>query len=271
MKNSNYIKQIDRSFPDYSKNEILTLRQIIVFIITFALFISAGAAVIIAKFNPAFLEKNYSLFFYRIFAAIMISVTSRIGISLAEIIIILFSAAAVAFTVYAVYKIIKSRRKYCESLKFLVIIAEAVFLISFLFVFSGGLNYYRNGFTEYLGFEVENHTKEDLYALCVALSDKVNETRKEVTENEKRTAALSEADRKNLSVTANEAYINLINSHSGYRDILYLSSKAKVKPVFFSEAMSYLQIVGVFFPYTMEANINVHTSDTDIPSAACHE
>ena len=54
-------------------------------------------------------------------------------------------------------------------------------------------------------------------------------------------------------------------------DFFYLSTRCRVKPVFFSEAMSYMEIVGVFFPYTVEANINTHTTDFDIPFAACHE
>ena len=43
------------------------------------------------------------------------------------------------------------------------------------------------------------------------------------------------------------------------------------KPVFLSSLMSYTEITGIFFPYTMEANVNVDIPDYSIPSTMLHE
>jgi len=49
------------------------------------------------------------------------------------------------------------------------------------------------------------------------------------------------------------------------------SNPHKAKRVFFSEVMSYIDFTGFFFPYTAEANINVHSPDCMIPATIAHE
>lgn len=39
----------------------------------------------------------------------------------------------------------------------------------------------------------------------------------------------------------------------------------------FSEVMSYLDISGIYCPFTFEANVNVHMNDVLIPVTMCHE
>ena len=73
-----------------------------------------------------------------------------------------------------------------------------------------------------------------------------------------------------MARTAAASYQRLMEDQPGW-DYFQLSTRCLPKAVFFSEAMSYMEIVGVFFPYTDEANVNVHTTDFDIPFAACHE
>ena len=43
------------------------------------------------------------------------------------------------------------------------------------------------------------------------------------------------------------------------------------KPVRQSKVMSYLGITGMFFPYTFEANVNVHIPPYQIPAVMLHE
>ena len=49
------------------------------------------------------------------------------------------------------------------------------------------------------------------------------------------------------------------------------TQNGKPKPVLFSEVMSYLDISGIYCPFTFEANVNVHMNDVLIPVTMCHE
>ena len=44
-----------------------------------------------------------------------------------------------------------------------------------------------------------------------------------------------------------------------------------VKPVILSKYMSYTDIVGIYCPFTMEANVNCDITDYNIPFNMCHE
>ena len=74
-----------------------------------------------------------------------------------------------------------------------------------------------------------------------------------------------------LSATARDQYAALARRNPRWTELLEGGGGTAPKGVLFSEAMSYMQIVGVFFPFTMEANVNVHTSPINIPFAMCHE
>ena len=43
------------------------------------------------------------------------------------------------------------------------------------------------------------------------------------------------------------------------------------KPVLFSRALSHCNITGIFFPFTLEANVNTDIPDYSLPSTMCHE
>lgn len=75
-----------------------------------------------------------------------------------------------------------------------------------------------------------------------------------------------------ISPYSYDTLVKMINEEFSRLDEDYFSSfYVKSKPVFFSRAMSYLGITGIYFPYLAESNINTDVSDYTIPVTICHE
>ena len=196
----------------------------------------------LARGNPDGVERVYSQVFYPRWAGAFLTVTSALPISLAELLVIAASLLAVFWLVSFLKSLLKGkgeRKRIAGS--YLLWGGAACSVVLTFFLLGGGFNYYRHTFTQMSGLSPRASEVEQLALLC-----------------------------EELAATAAENYRRLMEAEPGW-DFFYLSTRCRVKPVFFSEAMSYMEIVGVFFPYTVEANINTHTTDFDIPFAACHE
>ena len=196
----------------------------------------------LARGNPDGVERVYSQVFYPRWAGAFLTVTSALPISLAELLVIASSLLAVFWLVSFLKSLWegKGERKRIAG-SYLLWGGAACSVVLTFFLLGGGFNYYRHTFTQMSGLSPRASEVEQLALLC-----------------------------EELAATAAENYRRLMEAKPEW-DFFDLSTRCRVKPVFFSEAMSYMEIVGVFFPYTVEANINTHTTDFDIPFAASHE
>ena len=224
-----------------------------------------------AKGHPDQVEAWYSLGFYRGWAGLLLSLTSRIPFSLAEVLVILAGAAAVAWLACLLRGLVREKgRRLAGAGRRLLWAGAALSLVAGLFLAGGGLNYYRHSFTRYSGLEIRPSTAEELADLCRELASDASVLREGLPEDGEGVSLLTQTNGE-LAATAAGNYRLLMEAEPGLAGLFDLSARCRVKPVFFSEAMSYMEIVGVFFPFTIEANLNVHTVDFDIPFAACHE
>lgn len=144
-------------------------------------------------------------------------------------------------------------------------------IVFFLYLVMGGLNYYRVSFTEYSGLEIKESSVEELYNLCVDLANQASDIRSELhdmesMEDENGVLQLKNGDWKTFSGNMQDAFLKLSEEYpvlSGYYPSL--------KPVFFSKFMSRMEITGIFWPFTMEANVNIDASDYSLPATMGHE
>ncbi|MFQ9872685.1 MAG: DUF3810 domain-containing protein [Oscillospiraceae bacterium] len=104
---------------------------------------------------------------------------------------------------------------------------------------------------------------EELNALCRELSQQAGELRAQIPQQ----GAL---------VTSGSVF-DLCRQAAGEYDAIsrrfpiLAGGYSAPKPVLFSEVMSYLNITGVYFPFTAEANVNIASPDFLIPVTMCHE
>lgn len=132
-----------------------------------------------------------------------------------------------------------------------------------VFTLTASVNYSRLPLSAGHDTTVREYSRGELLGLSLLLLDDITELSAVVPRDEQGLLLLDEKD---LGATATKGMRELEDRYpslSGY----YPSPK----PVFFSEAMSYLGITGIFSPFTMEANYNRDIAAYHIPYTVCHE
>lgn len=230
-----------------------------------------GLLVFLARKSPDLVESWYSRGFYPKWAGAFLTVTGALPFSLAEILVIAASLLAVVWLVSFLRAMIRGKgRRGKLAGGYLLLGGGACSLVLMLFLLGGGFNYYRHSFTQISGFAPRASEVEQLAALCEELAAQSGRLREGLPEDDAGVSLLTQENRA-LFDTAAGNYTILMGENPQWEGFFDLSARCRAKPVFFSEAMSYMEIVGVFTPYTVEANVNMHTTDFDIPFAACHE
>ena len=219
---------------------------------------------IIAKNNPIYAE-YYSVNIYSFFVKTLGFFSSVSDKSAAELIIIALIIAIITLTVVTITESIKYQtweyiKKYISGL------VSFFSLIYFLFVLLCGINYYRYEFTYHSGLEIKDSSKQELIKLCETLTEDANEYRARLSTDNSGTAKLLDDNFHDSSQRAE----NAMNRLSEEYKILEGNFSAP-KAVRNSKVMSYLGITGVFFPFTFEANVNVHIPPYQLPSVMLHE
>ena len=141
-------------------------------------------------------------------------------------------------------------------------VAAFVLCLAMIFMANCGVNYYRTEFSAFSGLTVQEFDTERLTGLCKILVERLNQTAPQVPTNE---GGLSTAD-ENLRTDAVAAMNRLGKSYpvlSGYYP--------QPKPVAASRGMSYMNITGIYSPFTIEANYNRDPVAFTIPVTVCHE
>ena len=139
-----------------------------------------------------------------------------------------------------------------------------VAVILTLYTFHCGINYYRLPFSAFLDLELSPSSVEELSALCEELAIQTGEASKEV---EEALEALSHIEGQlDLSHRAAE-WMTEMGRRFPALDGYYPDAKR----VLFSRGMSYLEILGVYFPPTIEANFNGDVPAYTLPATICHE
>ncbi len=209
-----------------------------------------------AKYINGFADL-YSRHIYQYSSLIFNRITGIFPFSLAEFIVIVFPLAVILYIISLAVKTISAKGKRIKSaLNGLLNIFCISAVILFLFTANCGINYYTSNVSQTMNIKTNPVSTEELYKVCVYLAEKASSARKNLREDENGIALISEN----------------INQRAGkYVNKLLDSNYSQPKNVFFSKAMSYLNITGVYFPFTFEANVNTDIPDFSIPSTMCHE
>ncbi|HEX2985275.1 MAG TPA: DUF3810 domain-containing protein [Caproiciproducens sp.] len=216
--------------------------------------------------NPAFAEW-YALTVYPLLSIGVNFITSLFPFSLAELLVVLLPAAVILFLVIFTIKIIKNKEKRVEIfLKFLLNIICIASVTYFAFMISCGINYSRYPFAQTSGLKVQPSSKTELVNLCNSLADELNGLRQQVKTDDRSVMKLSQTNIYDTARAARDAYNRIGGEYP-----LLRAGYGVPKPVFFSHAMSYSNITGIFFPFTFEANVNVDIPAYSIPATMCHE
>lgn len=229
----------------------------------------AGALLLYVLFLlfPATMDLIYSSTIYRYVSQALSSAVALLPFSLAEFCIYSLVLIVLYVLIKALVLLVKAsprqrdfwRRTGRRTL-------TAVLYLCSLFLFSCGLNYHRLPLHRHLGYTLQEEPFEQFYAMSEALLRQVNRLSLELPHNADSTTRMRHSFDSTKSMVL-EAYRNLARHTLPCIGGNYPS----IKPVFASRALSYSNIMGFFFPFTMEANINTDVCDCWFPALMAHE
>ena len=126
-----------------------------------------------------------------------------------------------------------------------------------------GVNYYTDSFQDKSGIYAREASVEELKELTQIFAQGVLDTWDGVKRDENGLFAESRAE---IFAAGPRVYENL------YEEFPFLRLEDKVaKPLVFSEPFSAMDFTGFFFPFTGEANLNVHSPAMYLPATIVHE
>lgn len=192
-------------------------------------------------------------------------ISGLLPFSLGEWVVVFSVIAVVAFLVFQTIQLIRKRgdRLFCTARLFLNLFCAAG-IVLLAFALSCGINYHRISFAESSGLEVRESSMEELTGLCEALAGEVNTLRPQITEvNGVATPPVSFSE---MGQEAQEAFSTLSQQYPLLKD-----GYGVPKTVILSRGMSWMNITGIFFPFTFEANVNIDIPKYNIPAVMCHE
>ena len=228
----------------------------------------AVVIIIICRVSPFIAEYVFGRFIYRIIAIIVGAITRWFPFSIAEITIYILCLALLVVPIVFMVHLIKGKGRRKEIfLKGLLNTFCFASVFIFLFVVMCGTNYYRYSFKDYLNYDIKESEKEELYELCLYLADKVNIARGDITsEYDDGVMKLSYKGVGEFFDVASDIMSDFADDYPAIK-----WSTGAAKPVLASSYMSYTDIVGIFIPFTMEANVNIDVIDYNQPFDILHE
>ncbi|MFI3176033.1 MAG: DUF3810 domain-containing protein [Eubacteriales bacterium] len=212
-----------------------------------------------ASQNPSWTEIYFSTGFYTHYAQLISMVFSIVPFSVAEFLLVGGVFTIIITLFISMIRAVVSRTIY-PLLRYLTHLCVVSSILYFVFVLSCGLNYHRLDFTTYYEGESRDYTTEELVAMCSDYILIAGELRESLTEEDFNQSSYD------LSTSAAESF-DLLTTIYPILDGHF----SEPKPILLSSLMSHTKITGFFFPFTMEANVNVAIPSYQIPFTMLHE
>ncbi len=223
--------------------------------------------ILLAKNNNFFAEEIYAKHIYRFISQLISAVTGLFPFSIAELIVIAMPIVILTIGLrFLLGLLLNKEHRGIRLGKGLLNILCAGSVALFLFVLLGGMNYYRSNFSTYSNLEIQNSSVEELYALTESLALDADELRAQTATVDTDGVFQLSMSNTELAKEADRAFQSL----AGEYPVLGGHYPAP-KPILLSKLMSSTEITGIFFPFTMEANVNIDVPDYSIPATMLHE
>lgn len=229
----------------------------------------------LAKVNQNFAELVFARKIYKVIAHAVSFISDKFPISLMEVEIILLPVLVVFGIAYLIYQLIR-HKKNSKSISYLMLltlvnVACIASVLFFMYVFMAGINYHRYSFAKISGYDIQESSVEDLYQMTLNLSERAAKARNLIsTEGGEFTkdgnVSIDKSNWKALVAAEVKAYAK---EGKVYPELK--GNYKSVKSVDFSRVMSAMEITGIFWPFTMESNVNTDVVDYSIPATMGHE
>lgn len=230
--------------------------------------IIALALTMLARANSDACEHIFSRGVYPWISSVWGYLPSLTSFSVAQWVVVIAVVSIACMLIYYIMRIITRRG---ERLRYLYRIVTSLLAIAsiafFLYAMLCGLNYYRLTFAQNEGFDVRESTTQELVDLCSELTVELNATRAEIGGDMQ--AHIDERGGfAGYAVRSIDEMKVLAEQYTTLERPVY----SQPKPVtLFSWLMSYGDITGMYFAFTVESNINTLPPFYTIPATMGHE
>ena len=191
------------------------------------------------------------------------SITYLVDFSVAELIYVAAILVGVVLLPCGVRALVESRRKW-QTLYRMVLGAACTALSIYVgLTLLWGVNYYADSFQDKSGIYAREASVEELEELTCIMAQGVIDTYDDVKRDE---TGLFAESRQDIFAAAPTIYPYV------YDEFPFLELQDRVpKALVFSEPFSMMDFTGFFFPFTGEANLNVHCPALYLASTITHE
>ncbi len=247
------------------KNRIITPLRLLKALWIFIPLVLAAAMYFLLPLFPEFTEYAVSRGLFKVFTVPTGFVTSLLPISLTEILAVLAIPGITALIVVFVVRLKKSSCRRKTALRAGRFLAGFLSFAALIYMTAHGANYYRLPLERTMNLDTSEKPPEFLLAVCNDLAAHAAEERKLLTEDENGCVAFDE-----------DIWTELTRTGSGYEALVkeypfLWTSVSRQKPVQLSYYWSYTGIVGMYFPFFAECNVNIEQPDFSVPFTASHE
>lgn len=234
--------------------------------------IVAGIATVYAQNNSTWAEW-YAQSVYPALSSVVGFLPSPVEFSVAEWFVALFVLPCLGYLGYYVRTFVVSKGEramvvYRGAMGVLAICCTMYFAFTALC----GLNYHRYTFASYTRYDIEQadadpqQRQEELVQLTASLADELGEVRTQLGDD----VDIYVVESGEFEHYAQES-VTAMQRLSEQYPVLERPLYSPPKPVLASQLMSYSNIAGMFFPFTVESNINVDGPFFTIPATMAHE
>ena len=193
----------------------------------------------------------------------MASFFDRFRFSFAELLIGLFAAAVIVYTVSSVICLITRPEKLKRLYRMLITAVCTGLCLYALFCVMWGVYYYADDFLERSGLPDKEISVEDLRLVTAYFADMTGEYDKRVPRDDNGVYC---QDRDVILSRSDEVYVNAEKLFPCLE-----GPEVHAKGIRFSILMSYTDYTGFFFPFTGEANVNTHYPPCTLAATVAHE
>lgn len=230
---------------------------------------------LILRNNTYIAEYMFARGIYKIKAQAVSLLTGILPFSIMELMILLGPVIGIIFVIRMFYGLYKSGKKRDGKIIYLLTlycinIGCVISIALYMFMILGGVNYYRYPFSDSSGLEVRESSVDELYEVTSYLAKEASSIRTRLHnsafEDDNGVIRYTRWELKELGEELRKEYLDASLEYP-----VFSGHYGKFKPVFFSKFMSRMEITGIYWPFTGEANVNVHAPDFSIPATIAHE
>ena len=213
---------------------------------------------------PSFVETVYSTKIFRFLSFPVSFISSLFPFSLTEIALFMSGPALILLVVLFILQMVRSKDRRHAVVKDIKRVGWTLSILYLVFMLMLGFNYARLPINTTIGIETLPRAKEDLLAVCRILLDGTNAARLESKEVD------------GVMVLRNGIPHALETAYKGFDAVssvypVLQGPPRRAKGVMVSGIWSYTGITGMFFPFFVEANVNIDSPPLFLPNTILHE